>query len=269
MREMNHVIKRAFGFFALLFCCVLLFFCLWHSPWSGIAPRGSEPKDTESGIPAYSGQDYVILNDNRPAFTEQELAAEPHVTFSPLDMLGRTGVGEALLGPELLPTEPRGRIGYIQPSGWHTVRYDDLIEDRYLYNRSHVIGYLLCGDSATPENLFTGTRHLNSTTMLQFEVQVAQYIEKTGKHVAYRVTPAYHEEDLVALGVQIEALSVEDAGKGLSMNVFVYNIQPGIIIDYRTGDSRRDPDYETDHSAVVITEESENVGSNIEGDGKP
>ena len=208
----------------------------------------------EGEIPPYSGQDSIVLNRGRPAFTEEERTAPVHVQFSPFDELGRTGAGEAVLGPETRPTQPREPIGDIRPSGWHTVRYDDLIEDRYLYNRSHVIGYLLCGDNATPENLFTGTRYLNATSMLQFELQVVRYIENTGRHVAYRVTPAYRGDDLVAYGVQIEALSVEDAGKGISLNVFVYNIQPGIVIDYRTGDSWRNPDITTEMRDENATE---------------
>ncbi len=205
-------------------------------------PVSGDPSDpAEIPIPPYSGQDYTELNGNRPLFTLQELSPEASVRFSELDALGRTGTGSAILGPETLPTRARGPIGDIRPSGWHTARYDDLIEDRYLYNRCHVIGFLLCGDDATPENLFTGTRWLNTVSMLPFEIQTARYIEQSGNHVAYRVTPRYTGDNLVADGVQMEAFSVEDAGRGLAFHVFVYNIQPGILIDYRTGESRRDP----------------------------
>ena len=199
-------------------------------------------------VPPYSGQDYVELNGGRPVFSEEELRASSHVTFSEFDSLGRTGPGSAVVGPETRPTESRGSVGYFRPSGWHTVRYDDLIEDRYLYNRSHVIGYMLCGDNATSENLFTGTRHLNAVSMLQFEMQTVWYIASTGNHVAYRVTPVYEGNNLVCTGVQMEAYSIEDSGKGLCFNVFVYNIQPGVIIDYRSGESRRDPDYIADQA---------------------
>lgn len=196
------------------------------------------------GIPPYTGKDYIIINNNKPEFDDEQLTTNTFVSFSPFDELGRTGSGIACLGPETLPKDPRGEIGNIRPSGWHTVRYDDLIEDKYLYNRSHVIGFFLSGDNNTPENLFTGTRYLNSGTMLQFEIKVGDYIEKTGNHVIYRVTPRYQDSDLVATGVQMEAMSVEDRGAGLHFNVFVYNFQPGILIDYRTGESRRDPDYQ-------------------------
>lgn len=190
-------------------------------------------------IPDFDGRDSVTLNGNRPLFTEAERSAKPYVSFSAFDDLGRTGAGTAMLGPELLPTKERGPVGDFRPSGWHTVRYDDLIEDHFLYNRCHVIGYLLCGDNATPENLFTGTRYLNSSSMLEYEMKVSYYIHRTGNHVAYRVTPEYEGKNLVATGVRMEAWSIEDSGKGLCFHVFVYNIQPGIIIDYRTGDSRR------------------------------
>lgn len=196
------------------------------------------PASALSEIPEYNGSDYVILNDNMPDFSQKDLVTESYVRFSNRDSLGRTGPGMACLGPETLPTEPRSEIGNIRPSGWHTVRYDDLIEDKYLYNRCHVIGYLLCGDNATPENLFTGTRYLNTTSMLPFEISVAEYIESTGNHVLYRCSPKYDGDDLLAKGVQIESYSVEDNGK-LRFNVFVFNVQPGILIDYATGDSRR------------------------------
>ena len=174
------------------------------------------------GIPPYTGKDYIIINNNKPEFDDEQLTTNTFVSFSPFDELGRTGSGIACLGPETLPKDPRGEIGNIRPSGWHTVRYDDLIEDKYLYNRSHVIGFFLSGDNNTPENLFTGTRYLNSGTMLQFEIKVGDYIEKTGNHVIYRVTPRYQDSDLVATGVQMEAMSVEDRGAGLHFNVFVY-----------------------------------------------
>ncbi len=204
------------------------------------------------GIPPYTGKDYIIINNNKPEFDDEQLTTNTFVSFSPFDELGRTGSGIACLGPETLPKDPRGEIGNIQPSGWHTVRYDDLIEDKYLYNRSHVIGFFLSGDNNTPENLFTGTRYLNAGTMLQFEIKVGDYIEKTGNHVIYRVTPRYQDSDLVATGVQMEARSVEDRGTGLQFNVFVYNYQPGILIDYRTGESRRDPDYQKDVSRSIL-----------------
>ena len=194
----------------------------------------SVPRSSLYDIPAYDGEDFVVLAEQRRIVNRIE------TMFSKLDDLGRTGPAMACLGPETMPTRPRGQIGNVRPSGWHTTRYDDLIEDRYLYNRAHVIGYLLCGDNATPENLFTGTRHLNANSMLSFEKQVVDYMEKTKNHVIYRCSPTYAGDDLVATGVQMEAYSVEDAG-GLCFNVFVFNVQPGIVIDYATGESHRAP----------------------------
>ena len=136
-----------------------------------------------------------------------------------------------------MPTEERGSIGSIEPSGWHTVRYD-IVSGKYLYNRCHLIGYQLTGENANAENLITCTRYMNATTMLQFEQEVAAYVEETGNHVLYRVTPYFEGDNLVATGVEMEAYSIEDNGEGISFNVFVYNVQPGIIIDYATGDSK-------------------------------
>ena len=243
-RTQNRIWVFLLALAALLVCACLLLHRLGAAPpalyeaLSGGTGTESAPFD-ESGIPAYGGQDWVELNKNRPLFTKEELSAGAHVTFSPFDSLGRTGTGEAMLGPELLPTEERGPVGDFRPSGWHTARYDDLIEDRFLYNRCHVVGYLLCGDNSTPENLFTGTRYLNATSMLEWEMKVAYYIHSTKNHVAYRVIPTYEGKNLVASGVRMEAYSVEDHGKGLQFHVFVYNIQPGVVIDYRTGDSSR------------------------------
>lgn len=194
----------------------------------------------QTEIPAYSGEDVIILNGGLPAFSESELTEACFVRFSPLDERGRTGAGMACLGTETLPTQPRGAIdASIRPSGWRTARYDDLIEDGFLYNRCHVIGYLLCGDNATKENLFTGTRHLNHELMLPYEKQVADCIAETGMHVLYRVTPRYRGRAALAFGVEMEAYSVEDGGREVCFHVFVYNVQPGIAIDYATGESRR------------------------------
>ena len=203
-------------------------------------------------IPDYSGSDTIVLNNNVPDFYLWQITGTPYVRFSAFDELGRTGAGMACLGKETLPTAPRGEIGDIRPTGWHTERYDDLIEDRYLYNRAHVLGYMLSGDNNTPENLFTGTRYLNAGSMLQFELTVSNYIEKTGNHVIYRVSPMYRGSDLVATGVQMEAWSVEDSGAGVCFNVFLYNVQPGIVIDYATGESRRDPGFQPSAEAPAL-----------------
>ena len=191
-------------------------------------------------IPQYAGSAYVEINGNIPFFQESDITTTAYEEYSPLDRLGRCGPAMACLGRETMPTEERGEIGMIRPSGWHTVRYDDLIEDKYLYNRCHLIAYMLAGENDNELNLITGTRYMNTEGMLPFEIEVADYIFKTGNHVLYRVTPCFSDNDLVAMGVLMEAYSVEDNGRGLSFNVFVFNIQPGVIIDYRTGNSSRE-----------------------------
>ena len=192
----------------------------------------------------YSNEDestpYLVVNDNKPSFTENEKQqTEEYKRFSSLDALGRCGSAEAVIGPDLLPTEERGSIGMVKPSGWHTARYDDIIADKYLYNRCHLIAFSLCGENANEQNLITGTRYMNTEGMLPFEMEVLDYVRETGNHVVYRVTPIFKGKDLVARGVRMEAYSVEDKGKGISFNVYCKNIQPGIEIDYATGESKR------------------------------
>lgn len=194
-------------------------------------------------IPEYSGKAYCEVNGNVPGFSEDELVTEAFENYSDLDFLGRCGVAYANICKELMPTEERGEIGMVKPSGWHTVKYSDRIDGNYLYNRCHLIGYQLAGENANEKNLITGTRYLNVTGMLPFENEVADYVESTGNHVLYRVTPVYDGDNLVASGVQMEAESVEDKGAGVCFNVYVYNVQPGVIIDYATGDSEADPGY--------------------------
>lgn len=194
-------------------------------------------------IPEYSGSAYCEINGNVPEFTDDELVTDAFENYSELDSLGRCGVAYANICKEIMPTEERGAIGMVKPSGWHTVKYNDRIDGNYLYNRCHLIGYQLAGENANEKNLITGTRYLNVTGMLPFENEVADYVESTGNHVLYRVTPVYDGDDLVASGVQMEAESVEDKGAGVSFNVYVYNVQPGVIIDYATGDSEADPGY--------------------------
>lgn len=182
---------------------------------------------------------YSVENNNKPYFTETDLARgnEPFEEYAVLDSLGRCGVAYANICPELMPTEKRSEIGMIKPSGWHTVRYDDLVDGKYLYNRCHLIGFQLAGENANERNLITGTRYLNVQGMLPFENRVADYVKETGNHVLYRVTPDFHSTDLVAHGVMIEAQSVED--DAISFCVYCHNVQPGIIIDYATGESCR------------------------------
>ena len=187
-------------------------------------------------VPAFSGEPYVVLEDNQPSFDREDLPTASYETYSPLDLLGRCGPAEANVGTDLMPTEERGEIGQVKPSGWQTVKYDS-VDGKYLYNRCHLIGYQLTGENANEENLITGTRYMNVEGMLPFENEVADYVQDTGNHVLYRVTPVFSGTELVARGVQMEALSVEDGGEGVCFNVYVYNCQPGITIDYATGDS--------------------------------
>lgn len=194
------------------------------------------PTISLENIPAYAGEPYVILNDNQPDFNLGDLTTEEFEIYSNLDFLGRCGVAYANISPESMPTEERGEIGQIKPSGWQTVRYE-FIDGKYLYNRCHLIGFQLAGENANEKNLITGTRYLNVVGMLPFENMVADYVEDTGNHVLYRVTPIYGGSDLVASGVQIEAISVEDEGEGICFNIYAYNVQPGVVIDYSTGEN--------------------------------
>lgn len=187
-------------------------------------------------IPAYDGKAYVAINNNEPFFADSDMTTTAFENYSDLDSLGRCGVAYANICKEIMPTEERGKIGMIKPSGWHTVKYD-VIKDRYLYNRCHLIGYQLAGENANPKNLITGTRYLNVEGMLPFENLVADYVNNTGNHVLYRVTPMFSGSNLVANGVLIEAKSVEDNGGGIVFNVYCYNVQPGIGINYENGDS--------------------------------
>ena len=188
-------------------------------------------------IPVYEGSPYVVINNNVPSFTKEELTTKSYEYYSELDDLGRCGVTCANIGKDLMPTEERGEIGMVKPTGWHTVKYPEVIEDLFLYNRCHLIGYQLSGENANEKNLITGTRYFNTQGMLPFENEVAGYVRKTGNHVLYRVTPIFEGDNLVAEGVLMEAYSVEDKGKGVEFCVFVYNVQPGIEIDYATGES--------------------------------
>ena len=186
----------------------------------------------------YAGSACKEVNHNQPFFQQEDLTTEPFEKYSELDWLGRCGVAYVNVCRELMPVEERGEIGSVKPSGWHTVKYPDIIPDLYLYNRCHLIGYQLAGENANEKNLITGTRYLNVDGMLPFENQVAEYVWETGNHVLYRVTPEFSGNNLVADGVLMEAYSVEDSGSGICFCVFVYNIQPGIVIDYATGESR-------------------------------
>ena len=189
-----------------------------------------------SNVPQYSGNSYVVLNNNKPNFTDEDYLKGSFEEYSELDTLGRCGVAYANVSVDTMPTEERGSIGQIKPSGWHTVKYD-IVNGKYLYNRCHLIGYQLTGENANPKNLITCTRSMNTEGMLEFENQVADYIKETNNHVLYRVTPIFEENNLVASGVQIEASSVEDKCGDICFNVYVYNVQDGIEINYSNGDS--------------------------------
>ena len=222
-------------------------------PSQSDAPSASQGQQTESSapteittassfslsdVPAYSGKAYISVNGNVPYFTAAELTTQSFETYSDLDSLGRCGVTYACIGQDLMPTKERGSIGMVKPTGWHTVRYDDLVDGKYLYNRCHLIGYQLTGENANTQNLITGTRYLNIEGMLPFENMVADYIQETNNHVLYRVTPIFEGNNLLANGVLMEGYSVEDKGAGVSYCVFAYNVQPGIEIDYATGESK-------------------------------
>lgn len=189
-------------------------------------------------LPQYSGTPYVEVNHNVPFFDASDYLIKSFEEYSELDNLGRCGVAYACLSKELMPTEERGKIGMVKPSGWHTVKYPKQIEDLYLYNRCHLIAWCLTGENANEKNLITGTRYMNVEGMLPWEEKVANYIDRTNNHVLYRVTPIFEGANLVASGVLMEAYSVEDKGEGIQFCVYCFNVQPGIEIDYLTGESR-------------------------------
>jgi DNA-entry nuclease len=241
--------KRLTSLLALLLVlCLCLSGCdAFSSLWEKEkAPSDLEENDRPSstevgfasvdGIPDYSGEPYVVLNGNQPDFKTEEITATSYEYYSELDYLGRCGYTVACVGKDLMPTEDRGSIGQVKPTGWQTVKYD-IVDGKYLYNRCHLIGFQLTGENANRENLITGTRYLNIEGMLPFENQVAAYVKETGNHVMYRVTPVFVGTELVARGVVIEGYSVEDEGEEISFCVFAYNVQPGIRINYKNGES--------------------------------
>lgn len=188
-------------------------------------------------IPEFDGKTpYVIINNNEPNFPEEDFNSNSFEKYSELDSLGRCGVAYANVSKETMPTEARGEISKVKPTGWHTVKYN-CVEGKYLYNRCHLIGYQLTAENANKQNLITGTRYLNVDGMLPFENQVAEYVKQENGHVLYRVTPIFEKNNLVANGVQMEAESVEDKGEKVKFNVYAFNVQPNIKIDYLTGNS--------------------------------
>ena len=222
--------KLSIGTLALLLLLALLLYFMMPEP---------EPPATVSleEVPAYSGEPFAVLNGNTPLFTQEDMTDESYEYYGDLDRLNRCTYTMASIGPDLMPTEERGAIGQIKPTGWVTAKYD-FVDGKYLYNRCHLIGFQLTGENANEANLIPGTRYMNVDGMLPFENMVADYIKETGNHVLYRVIPVFEGDNLVAGGVTMEAWSVEDNGEGICFYVYVYNVQPGVTIDYATGESQ-------------------------------
>lgn len=221
--------------FVFVLCCGAL---LWFI--AGKGRGGNENLLEKLGIPAYDGQPYVQVNGNVPFFTQEEMQSQGYEHYSPLDLLGRCGVASANIGRELMPTQERGAIGMIKPTGWQQAKYEGIIDSKppYLYNRCHLIAYCLTGENDNERNLLTGTRYMNVEGMLPFELQVARYLDAEEARVLYRVTPVFEGDNMLASGVLMEAYSLTDAGEGICFCVYCYNVQPGIEIDYRTGENR-------------------------------
>ena len=239
---MQKITKKIAAFVMALCLCMGL---VPFSVFPGAVQEVSAQLQSED-IPSYTGSPYTQINDNVPDFPLDDYTTEAFETYSDLDELGRCGVAYANVCQELMPTQKRGKIGQVKPSGWQTAKYDS-VDGKYLYNRCHLIGYQLTGENANEKNLITGTRYLNVDGMLPFENMVADYVKETGNHVLYRVTPIFTGDNLVADGVQMEAESVEDNGDGILFNgegvsfcVYAYNVQPGVTIDYATGDNWED-----------------------------
>ena len=219
----------------------------------------SSVKENETTVPSgtQTEEPYIKVNGNVPRFSDEEKkTAAAFENYSDLDALGRCGVAFACVGKETMPTEERGPIGSIKPSGWHSVKYD-FVDGKYLYNRCHLIGYQLTAENANEKNLITGTRYLNTKGMLPFENMVADYVKETGNHVLYRVTPVFEGKNHVASGVYMEAYSVEDDGDGICFYVYVFNRQPGVKIDYLTGDSVADGTVESASGETTSAEKEE------------
>ena len=240
---------RAAGVRALLVCLLVVLALAgttacdrWDAAWGdgAFASEGAGASGAldPAELPAYDGSPAIAVNGNEPSFDEEDLDG-PAERYAALDELGRCVEATAIVGEDTMPTEERESIGMVRPSGWQTTRYDDLVDGRYLYNRCHLVGFQLTGENANERNLITGTRYMNVEGMLPYEDEVASYVHETGNHVLYRVTPIFVGDELVARGVHMEAESVEDGGAGVSFNVYCYNVQPGVAIDYETGESWR------------------------------
>lgn len=232
-------------FLTVAFVFLLLLQCLTGCTF---VPQYS---DSVTEVAAYEDSPYIVLNDNIPEFSEEDYTTRSYEQYSRLDRYGRCGFAMACIGQDLMPTEERESISQVKPSGWVNNSYD-FVDGKYLYNRCHLIGFQLTGENANERNLITGTRYMNTEGMLPFENMVADYIKETGNHVLYRVTPVYDGENLVARGVQMEAWSVEDEGAGICFNVYCYNVQPGVEIDYATGDNRASSKPQKEEDTLVV-----------------
>ena len=234
----NEFYKLRSSALALLALLVLIFLASLF----GKSSKDQSGKATDIKIPDYSGAPFVIINNNIPFFDENDYAKETFESYSKLDSLGRCGVAYANVSRELMPTEERGKIRDIKPSGWRQAKYEGIVDSTppYLYNRCHLIAYCLTAENANEQNLITGTHYMNVEGMLPFEEEVARYLDRNDNHVLYRVTPIFEGNNLVASGVLMEAYSIEDNGSGICFCVYCYNVQPGVTIDYRTGKNRKE-----------------------------
>lgn len=236
MERQKKILIKWFKIITLIVVILLLSVFLYSLYKSSEAHRKYE---VSLHVPAYSGSPYVEINNNIPFFDEDDLTKDTFESYSDLDPLGRCGVAFANVSRELMPTKKRGDIGSVKPTGWVQNKYPDIVDSDppYLYNRCHLIAYCLTAENANEKNLITGTRYMNVNGMLPFEEQVARYLDRNDNHVLYRVTPIFESHNLLASGVLMEAYSIEDNGKGINFCVYVYNVQPGIKIDYRTGNN--------------------------------
>lgn len=224
----------------------------------------TEKSVSSDNIPDYSGKMTVVVDENQPDFTSKDLTKKSYESYSNLDSEGRCQTAQACVGKDIMPKEERGAIGMVKPSGWHTVKYSN-VDGKYLYNRCHLIAYQLTGENANRKNLITGTRSFNVDGMLPYEEMVGNYVRETGNHVLYRVTPVFEEDNLVAKGVEMEAMSVEDKGEDLKFHVFVYNVQDGIRIDYETGESRKDSSVTVSETNAAEEEKDQQTSVEIRG----
>ena len=224
----------------------------------------TEKSVSSDDIQDYSGKMTVVVDENQPDFTSKDLTKKSYESYSNLDSEGRCQTAQACIGKDIMPKEERGAIGMVKPSGWHTVKYSN-VDGKYLYNRCHLIAYQLTGENANRKNLITGTRSFNVDGMLPYEEMVGNYVRETGNHVLYRVTPVFEEDNLVAKGVEMEAMSVEDKGEDLKFHVFVYNVQDGIRIDYETGESRKDSSVTVSETNAAEEEKDQQTSVEIRG----